>query len=262
MAKKFVCSVCGYVHHGESAPAECPQCHQSGVFVEEGAKKMNTNGNVYTFVYATIIVVIVAVLLAFVSQILKPRQDSNRLLDTQKQILGALNQRVDVADPAAVYDSLVTDTLTVSGRKVYVATIEGNTVYVLPMFGQGLWGGISGFLALQQDKNTIHGVNFNHESETPGLGAEIVSPAFRNQFNGKHIRNAAGDVIGVAVLKAGNQADNQDQVDAISGATITSSGVNDMIVTCLVEFREFLNDVKPVEAEAAVAEADTINVVD
>ena len=79
--KKFVCSVCGYVHIGDKAPEECPQCHQKGVFVEEKKKGLDTNSNVYTMVYATVIVVIVAILLAVVSQVLSPRQQANALLD-------------------------------------------------------------------------------------------------------------------------------------------------------------------------------------
>lgn len=241
--KKFVCSVCGYVHNGDKAPEVCPQCKQSGVFVEEKKKGLDTNSNAYTVIYATIIVVIVAVLLALVSQVLSPRQEANRLLDQQKQILVALNQNYDNTDPAALYLSLVNDTIDVNGAPVFVANIEGNTKYVLKLHGAGLWGGIGGYLALDADKNTIYGINFNHESETPGLGAEIVTEKFRSQFPGKHIRNAAGEVVSVAVLKAGKVADGQEQVDALSGATITCDGVSTMIATNLAEYAEFLNNV-------------------
>ena len=240
--KKFVCSVCGYVHNGDKAPEVCPQCKQSGVFVEEKKKGLDTNSNAYTVIYATIIVVIVAVLLALVSQALSPRQEANRLLDQQKQILVALNQNYDNTDPAALYLSLVNDTIDVNGAPVLVANIEGNTKYVLKLHGAGLWGGIGGYLALDADKNTIYGINFNHESETPGLGAEIVTEKFRSQFPGKHIRNAAGEVVSVAVLKAGKVADGQEQVDALSGATITCDGVSTMIATNLAEYAEFLNN--------------------
>ena len=124
--------------------------------------------------------------------------------------------------------------------EVYVANLNGETKYILPLSGKGLWGGIGGYLALDEDKNTIYGVNFNHESETPGLGAKIVEMPFREQFEGKHIRNAAGEVVSVAVLKAGKHADGQEQVDAISGATITSSGVSTMLEVNLAEYAEFL----------------------
>ena len=240
--KKFVCSVCGYVHNGDKAPEVCPQCKQSGVFVEEKKKGLDTNSNAYTVIYATIIVVIVAVMLALVSQVLSPRQEANRLLDQQKQILVALNQNYDNTDPAALYLSLVNDTIDVNGAPVFVANIEGNTKYVLKLHGAGLWGGIGGYLALDADKNTIYGINFNHESETPGLGAEIVTEKFRSQFPGKHIRNAAGEVVSVAVLKAGKVADGQEQVDALSGATITCDGVSTMIATNLAEYAEFLGE--------------------
>ena len=210
--------------------------------------KLNTNSNIYTFVYMTVVVIIVAVLLAVVSQALAPKQQANILLDKQKQILGALKVDYTNADPAEVYYTLVQDTLTYGGAsehsepvEVYVANLNGAVKYILPLSGKGLWGGIGGYLALDEDKNTIYGVNFNHESETPGLGAKIVEPEFRSQFEGKHIRNAEGAVVSVAVLKAGKHADGQEQVDAISGATITSSGVSTMLHEELVNnYQEFL----------------------
>ena len=256
--KKFVCSVCGYVHNGDKAPEVCPQCKQSGVFVEEKKKGLDTNSNAYTVIYATIIVVIVAVLLALVSQVLSPRQEANRLLDQQKQILVALNQNYDNTDPAALYLSLVNDTIDVNGAPVFVANIEGNTKYVLKLHGAGLWGGIGGYLALDADKNTIYGINFNHESETPGLGAEIVREKFRSQFPGKHIRNAAGEVVSVAVLKAGKVAEGQEQVDALSGATITCDGVSTMIATNLAEYAEFLNEDSNVYVKTAFVLLDGV----
>lgn len=214
--------------------------------------KLNTNSNVYTFVYMTIVVIIVAVLLALANQALKPRQDANILLDKQKQILGALKVDFSQADPAEVYYTLVQDTLKYGETEVYVANLNGAVKYVLPLSGKGLWGGIGGYLALDEDKNTIYGVNFNHESETPGLGAKIVELPFRAQFEGKHIRNAEGQVVSVAVLKAGTRAEGQEQVDAISGATITSTGISTMLNEELVNnYVEFLNEkeVEDVESE-------------
>ena len=210
--------------------------------------KLNTNSNIYTFVYMTVVVIIVAVLLALANQSLKPRQEANILLDKQKQILGALKVDYSAGNPAEIYMVLVNDTLTYGDKEVYVANLNGETKYILPLSGKGLWGGIGGYLALDEDKNTIYGVNFNHESETPGLGAKIVEMPFREQFEGKHIRNAANEVVsvavlkaGVAVLKAGKHAEGQEQVDAISGATITSSGVSTMLHEELVNnYQEFL----------------------
>ena len=225
--------------------------------------KLNTNSNIYTFVYMTVVVIIVAVLLAVVSQALAPKQQANILLDKQKQILGALKVDFSQADPAEVYYTLVQDTLTYGGAsehsepvEVYVANLNGAVKYILPLSGKGLWGGIGGYLALDEDKNTIYGVNFNHESETPGLGAKIVEPEFRSQFEGKHIRNAEGAVVSVAVLKAGKHAEGQEQVDAISGATITSSGVSTMLEVNLGEYAEFLNELNEGKEEDHVESED------
>lgn len=202
--------------------------------------KLNTNSNVYTIVYAIILVVIVGVLMAVVSQGLKARQDANRRLDTQKQILTALNVDFQGQDPAALYNELIQET-EVDGLPLMVATIDGQTKYVLRLKGQGLWGGIWGYIALDDDKNTIYGINFGHESETPGLGGEIVTENFRSRFFGKHIKDAEGNLRSVAVLKVGNKAEEgQEQVDAWSGATITSTGVNDMLMTNLNEYKHFL----------------------
>ncbi len=218
--------------------------------------KLNTNSNIYTFIYMTVVVIIVAVLLAVVSQALAPKQQANILLDKQKQILGALKVDFSQADPAEVYMALVNDTLNYGEQEVYVANLNGATKYILPLSGKGLWGGIGGYLALDEDKNTIYGVNFNHESETPGLGAKIVEPEFRKQFEGKHIRNAEGAVVSVAVLKAGKHADGQEQVDAISGATITSSGVSTMLEVNLTEYAEFLNELNEGKEEDHVESED------
>ena len=218
--------------------------------------KLNTNSNIYTFVYMTVVVIIVAVLLAVVSQALAPKQQANILLDKQKQILGALKIDYSTGDPADIYMALVNDTLKYGEQEVYVANLNGATKYILPLSGKGLWGGIGGYLALDEDKNTIYGVNFNHESETPGLGAKIVEPEFRNQFEGKHIRNAEGAVVSVAVLKAGKHAEGQEQVDAISGATITSSGVSTMLEVNLGEYAEFLNELNEGKEEDHVESED------
>ena len=202
--------------------------------------KLNTENNVYTIVYATILVVIVAVLLAVISQVLSPRQAANKRLDTQKQILTALNVDYSNADPAALYGEIVNET-EVDGKALFVATIDGATKYVLPLKGQGLWGGIWGYIALDDDKNTVYGINFGHESETPGLGGEIVTEYFRSRFFGKHIKDAEGKVKSIAVLKAGKKDEaGREQVDAISGATITSTGVDEMLLKSLNEYVEFL----------------------
>ncbi len=207
--------------------------------------KMNTESSVYTIVYAMILVVIVAVLLAVVNQGLKSRQEANARLDQQKQMLVALNQDYSNSDPAVLYQKLVVDTLLSEGERanIIMFEVENQTKYVLRLHGQGLWGGIGGYMALNDDKNTVFGINFNHEGETPGLGGEIVTEKFRSQFFGKHIKDVQGNLRSIAVLKEGKMADEgQEQVDAWAGATITSTGVSEMLASNLQEYSEFLND--------------------
>lgn len=201
-------------------------------------KKFDTNSNVYTVLYATVLVVIVALLLAVVSGALKPRQDANVLLDQKKQILASLNER-NLKDARAeqLYSEQVREVR--EGELVwYEATVDGAHKYVLPMRGAGLWGPIWGYMALNEDKNEVFGTYFGHESETPGLGGEIVTEAFQKSFNGKHVLDADGQYVGIALMKSGQTADGQDQVDCISGATITSKGVETMLRTAILPYAE------------------------
>lgn len=196
--------------------------------------KFDTNSNVYTIVYATVLVIIVALLLAFANAALKPRQDANVALSQKKQILASINER-NLGDQKSeeTYEALVSEAQ-FGDLTFYIARKDGEKI-ILPVRGAGLWGGIWGYIALNEDKNTIYGTYFDHESETPGLGGEIKTEAFQNQFIGKHIL-ADGQFVGVGIMKAGQTADGMDQVDAISGATITSKGVETMIQTSIQEF--------------------------
>ena len=201
-AKKYVCKVCGYVHEGKEAPIVCPLCKAAASefeAVKEAKKGIDTNSDVYAVLYSAVVVVIVAFLLAGVSSALKPMQDANVELDKKKQILASLNER-NLPDAAATYDALIVadpivdaqgnvvaenggfevanDAVSEDNLPLYIAEIDGATKYILPMTGNGLWGGIWGYLALNDDCNTIYGVYFSHASETPGLGAEIAGATF------------------------------------------------------------------------------------
>ena len=221
--------------------------------------KINTDSNLYTLIYAMIIGALAAVLLAFVNQTLKSRQEANALLDKQKQILVALNVDFSKDDPAKIYKSVINDTLAFQSQAsnkvnyLFIANIDGLTKYVIPLYGQGLWGAIWGYIALNDDRNTVFGINFGHESETPGLGGEIVTPTFRKRFIGKHIQDASGMLRSIAVVKNGKKGgENQECVDAWAGATITSMGVNDMLYNTLMEYKDFLE--KPVNKGSMVSE--------
>ena len=190
--------------------------------------KLNTNSNAYIIIYSTILVVIVAFLLAFVYQALKPMQDANVALDVKKQILYSLNIRnLDGAEAEAKYAEVVKDEKEENGLKYYVCEVDGQQKYVFPLKGMGLWGGISAFVSVNDDLNTINGAYFNHESETAGLGAEIKdSQAWQEKFQGKKIQDEQGNIAIAVVKKVENPV---SEVDCVTGATLTSNGVSDML---------------------------------
>lgn len=222
---------------------------------------MKTNSNSYTIIYAAVMVIIVAFMLAFVSSSLRDRQNRNVEFDTKKQILSALNVR-NVEDVENTYKKYVKQdmlmqadgTLTenqdgfstayekeVKTNKrfhVFVAEKDGDTKYVFPVYGTGLWGAIWGYVALNSDKNTVYGVYFSHASETPGLGAEIATEHFQTLFSGKKAVDNGQIVLGV--VKNGKIENPECQVDGISGGTITSDGVNLMLKNCLSNYKNFL----------------------
>ena len=124
---------------------------------------------------------------------------------------------------------------------VYECQLPEGTKYVLPMYGAGLWGPIWGYVSVNADGSTIYGAYFDHQGETPGLGAEIAKPDFCNQFEGKHFF-INGKFEPVQVVKNGQKpVGDADYVDGISGGTITSKGVGAMIDNCLAPYAAFLN---------------------
>lgn len=221
---------------------------------------MKTNSNSYTIIYSAILVVVVAFLLAFVFQALKPAQDANVALDKQKQILFALNQSRKMTDAEAQQkykDMIIADDIidangnvvkkgsqggTQAGFKLnsqdakngqlalYRCKVDGKEKYVIPVYGNGLWGPISGYIAINEDKATVFGAYFNHESETAGLGAEIKDNAsWQAQFKGKHLFASDPTKIALSVVKKGTVKNPDNEVDGVTGATLTSNGVSDML---------------------------------
>ena len=198
--------------------------------------KLNTNSNAYIIIYSAILVVIVAFLLAFVFQALKPMQDANVALDVKKQILYSLNIRnLDGAEAEAKYAEVVKQEAEKDGQKYYLCEIDGEDILVVSLKGMGLWGGISGYISIHGDEMpTVYGAYFNHESETAGLGAEIKdSQAWQEKFIGKKVFVDGSDTHEVALSVVKKVEDPSTQVDCVTGATLTSNGVDDMIKTCL-----------------------------
>lgn len=234
---------------------------------------MDTNKNLYTVIYSTILVVVVAVVLALASYLLKDRQERNVKLEVKQMVLKSvqLGSEAETATDKAKYieeqySKYIKDTAIAEGNdtlKLYICTLDSKEkLYILPVHGTGLWGPIWGYIALKSDFNTIFGTTFDHKGETPGLGAEINTPEFCKQFEGKQIFNN-GEFVSILVVKGGADPTAVNQVDAISGGTITSKAVEAMLESNLSEYLSFfkanLNKAVPVAAvsDSTVAGADS-----
>lgn len=248
---------------------------------------MNTNGNAYTVIYTTIVVALVAAILAFVAMTLKPKQDANIKAETISQMLTAaqfytkdecsamgndkvleaysqnireaytinlkgekvrdLNTEVksiELQDGLKAQNKNIKDGSDAADLPVYVFNKDGKSVTVVPVYGAGLWGPIWGYIALDEDLQTIVGAYFDHDSETPGLGAKIKDdPSFRAEFIGKKV-NVASDPV-FSVVKVGTSADENSSVDAITGATMTSKGLGEAIAFWLKAYAPFLSSAVP-----------------
>lgn len=214
-------------------------------------------------------VVVVALLLAIVSGALKSKQNANVELDKKKQILSSLNVDLDGQDTETVYNQYVQDAVIINSKgeilsddrekafkidivkelskplenrelPIYIATVDGQNKYILSARGAGLWGPIWGYVAFNEDKNSIFGTYFAHASETPGLGAEIANKEFQQEFIGKKIMNSDNEFVSVAIVKPGQKNTEKDYVDGISGGTITSKGVEDMLLRSIGQYESFL----------------------
>ena len=228
--------------------------------------KFNTNSNVYTVVYASVMVIIAAFLLAFVASVLKHKQDAHVANDKRGQILSSLNIR-NVEDVTGEYQKVILNDLVldVNGKvlqekggfdveskditakdpaskklPLYVAKVNNDTIYVVPLYGRGLWGGISGYLALKKDFDTVYGAYFTHESETAGLGARIVEEEFQDKFkNKKAFADSTFQKVALSLSK--KVEDKEHQVDAITGATLTSNGVSEMFLSSLQPYQKYFS---------------------
>ncbi len=229
--------------------------------------KINKENNVYTVVYAAVLVVVVGFALALVYQALRPAQLENIANDTKKQILAAA-LIYPTADESIgeLYQSHIKESFCVDSKgakvdgvsafdvdmaaevkkpeaervlPVFVCSTGKGMKYIVPVAGAGLWGPIWGYIAMNADGSTIYGAYFGHQGETPGLGAEIERPAFSGQFEGKSIFGSNGDFESVLVVKKGQEPANRAYVNAVSGGTITSQGVQKMLFTSLEPYTAF-----------------------
>ncbi|WP_026914365.1 Na(+)-translocating NADH-quinone reductase subunit C [Christiangramia portivictoriae] len=223
---------------------------------EKSVNKTNSNG--YTFMFSVIMVVVVAAVLAFAAISLQPTQMENVRKEKMQNILSTVGITTDRDGAKELYDKYIVEEVAITedgtvdesvdafkvdlakeikkdvGEQVfplYVAEVEGSRYYIVPLRGNGLWNAIFGYISLKDDINTVKGATFDHLGETPGLGAEITKQWFKEKFSDEKIFDSNGDLVGVSVVKGNIDVSDKDdnQVDAISGATITGDGVSDMI---------------------------------
>ena len=221
---------------------------------------IDKNSNSYTFGFAILMVIVVGSLLAVASQGLKTRQEKNATDKKMMSILSAININATRENAKEMYNKYVIDSKIISGKDLnaeafnvdikkefrdknisvsdrnyplYICEKDGDKYYIIPVVGTGLWGPIWGFVALESDFKTIYGANFDHKSETPGLGAEIKYASYSDQYTGETISDTTGSFQPIIVVKDGSGSGINSKVDGITGGTITSKGVEEMTTRTL-----------------------------
>ena len=229
---------------------------------------IDKNSNAYTFGFAILMVIVVGSLLAVASQGLKTRQEKNATDKKMMSILSAINIDATRENAQEMYNKYVIDSKIISGKDLnaeafnvdikkefrdknisvsdrnyplYICEKDGDKYYIIPVVGTGLWGPIWGFVALESDFKTIYGANFDHKSETPGLGAEIKYASYSDQYTGETISDTTGSFQPIIVVKDGSGSGINSKVDGITGGTITSKGVEEMTTRTLEVYVNYFN---------------------
>jgi Na+-transporting NADH:ubiquinone oxidoreductase subunit C len=228
---------------------------------------MRNFSNTYIYTFSVIMVVTVALLLSLAALQLKPFQDKNIEIEKKQNILASVRINCTPKDAQDLYAKFITESFVLNNKgeklegvdafgiemkvelgkpaserklPVFVASLEnGSKAYVFPLRGKGLWGPIWGYISLEKDLNTIYGALYDHQGETPGLGAEITTDWFRAPFQGKTIFKDSTEFVSIKVLKGGAPDDDPHAVDAISGGTITSKSLEAMLDSCLVQYKPY-----------------------
>ncbi len=212
-------------------------------------------------------VVAVATLLSLAATLLQPRQEKNLEIEKKKSMLESIGVPATWQNAEELYEKYIKESYvlnstgaTVEGVDAFRVVLrnelkkpleqqylpvfkalpdDGEKVIILPVEGKGLWGPIYGYISLKSDLNTIYGATFDHKSETPGLGAEINTTAFENMFKGKKLFDNES-FTSIKVIKGGARPDDIHGVDAISGGTITSKGLEKMLYDCISKYNGYL----------------------
>jgi Na+-transporting NADH:ubiquinone oxidoreductase subunit C len=228
---------------------------------------MKEFSNRYIFIFSAVMVIAVATLLSLAATLLQPRQQKNLEIEKKKSMLESigipsthetteslfakyikesfvLNSRGDVVPGVDAFNVALNIELKKPLDQQYLPVFDavpddGEKVIILPVEGKGLWGPIYGYVSLKSDMNTIYGVTFDHKGETPGLGAEINTTEFESMFIGKKLYDS-DKFVSIGVIKGGAKHEDPHSVDAISGGTITSKGLEKMLKDCIVKYNDYL----------------------
>ena len=228
---------------------------------------MKEFSNRYIFIFSAIMVVAVATLLSLAATLLQPRQQKNLEIEKKKSMLESIGIPSTHETTEGLYEKYIKESFVLNSKGEAVTGVEafnvvlnieqkkpsdkqylpvfnavpdnGEKVIILPVEGKGLWGPIYGYVSLKSDMNTIFGVTFDHKGETPGLGAEINTTEFESMFIGKKLFDE-GKFVSIGVLKGGAKPEDPHSVDAISGGTITSKGLEKMLKDCIVKYNDYL----------------------
>lgn len=221
-----------------------------------------TDSNGYTIVFAIIMVVVVGSLLAFFANATKERRVNNDKVKSQIDILSSIGveatreNATDLFQKHITHQYIIEGTTATENSEAYLIDVKkeqeaaktgkiqrlplfvseqenGQKVYIIPVRGNGLWDAIWGYVALNNDLKSINGVYFDHKGETPGLGANITEAYFEDDFKDEMLFDQSGNYKAVEISKSNGDPTNEDktdnEVDAISGATITGNGVAAML---------------------------------
>ena len=230
---------------------------------------MRDFSNAYIFRFSAIMIIIVAVLLSGAAMLLQPLQQKNVEIEKKKSILASINIESTRKNAETLYDKYIKKTLIIDAQgneiqgenafkidmkeemskpvnerklPVYFGVLDnGGQKVIVPLQGKGLWGPIYGYISFNEDYKTVYGATFNHDKETPGLGAEIATRDFQKQFQGKTIFDKNGKFISILVKKGGASPGSPNEVDAISGGTLTSKGLQAMLQDCLSDYVPWFN---------------------
>jgi len=228
---------------------------------------MKQFSNRYIFIFSSVMVVAVATLLSLAATLLQPAQERNLEIEKKRNMLESINISSTRGNTEDLYDKYINESFVINSKGEPVDGVDaftvvlkneqkkppeeqylpifravpddGEKVIIIPVEGKGLWGPIYGYVALKSDMNTIYGVNFDHKGETPGLGAEINTSAFESQFHDKKLFDDE-NFVSVQVIKGGAADADIHGVDAISGGTITSKGLQKMIFDCIQKYDDYL----------------------